>query len=496
MKISIFKKNIVNIDSQAIVLPVFENEKLFGQVAKIDEKMDGFLTTIIKDGYFTPSLGQVHAVYTHNKISAKKIILLGMGKKKDIDEDGLYRAYSSATSYVSKIKIDECTIYLGEQKLKVMQNIVETTLLSLYRFHHHKSKKDRLYLSKINYVIDGKCNQQEIDNIKNVSMSIVEGIYKARDLSNHPSNHMTPKALSREAKMIATGHNISVKIFGEKELDKMGMKLFTSVSKGSDEDAQLAILDYKPKKYQKTIALVGKGLTFDTGGLSLKPTSPIDAMIGMNMDMSGAAAVIGIFEAIKQIKPKNVRVIGAVAAAENMISGKAQKPGDIWKSYNGKTVEVLNTDAEGRLVLADTISFIQKNYEVDYLVDLATLTGACVVALGHEFTGLFSNNQNFANKFIGNSQMSYEKVWQMPITRAYHEEMKGELADLKNIGNGRDAGSCTAAAFLEEFIDLKMAWVHLDIAGTAMLSKPLRSYEFKGGTGVGVKTIIDLIINL
>ena len=270
------------------------------------------------------------------------------------------------------------------------------------------------------------------------------------------------------------------------------MGLLLSVSRGSDEEARWIVIDYKPEKYSQTLALVGKGLTFDSGGLSLKPSSPIDHMLGMNMDMGGAASVIGAIKALKMMNIKNIRIVGVIPATENMISGKAQKPGDVWRSLNGKTVEVLNTDAEGRLVLADAITYVQKNYKPNYLIDLATLTGACVVALGHEYTGLFSNDTVFANKFITNSVNSYEKVWRLPVEQMHHEEIKSDVADIKNLGNG-GAGASSAAAFLEEFIEPSVKWAHLDIAGTASLDHALRAYEIKGGTGAGVKTLVELV---
>lgn len=492
MKIEIVNSKIINIDVPVIVLPVFEDGKMYDQVAEIDKKVDGLISSIIKEGYFTPTLGQVHVLYTFEKIRSKKIVLVGLGKKGKIDNEKLYKAFAAAISYIGKTKIKQCGIYIDKQNEQILQNIIETSLLSLYKFHHHKTKQEETQLKKIYFVVKNNYSKDKMQEISNKAKIIVDAIYCARDLVNHPSNYITPTKLAHETKEILEGKDTKITILGEREMAELGMGLLLSVSRGSDEEAKLIVIDYKPEKYSQTLALVGKGLTFDSGGLSLKPSSPIDHMLGMNMDMGGAASVIGAIKALKMMNIKNIRIVGVIPATENMISGKAQKPGDVWRSLNGKTVEVLNTDAEGRLVLADAITYVQKNYKPNYLIDLATLTGACVVALGHEYTGLFSNDTVFANKFITNSVNSYEKVWRLPVEQMHHEEIKSDVADIKNLGNG-GAGASSAAAFLEEFIEPSVKWAHLDIAGTASLDHALRAYEIKGGTGAGVKTLVELV---
>lgn len=491
MKIGFLKTKLISLSESILVLPIFQKEKFSGQIAEIDKKMDGFITEIIKDGYFDPELGQTHVVYSQNKLKCKKIVLVGLGERKEINIEKLYNAIASAVAYVGKTKAKECAVYLGKQEIDNLQNIAEVAILSLYKVHLHKTEKKDHNLSKINFIIENNYSETELNNIAKTTEITTESIYYARDLVNHPSNIITPKKLAHEAKKLANKENIKTIIFGEREMKKLKMNLLLSVSRGSDEEAQLIILDYKPEKYQKTIALVGKGLTFDTGGVSLKPVQPVDTMLGMNMDMSGAAAVLGTFNMIAQTKPKNIRVIGVIAATENMISGKAQKPGDIWSAYNGKTVEILNTDAEGRLVLADALSYVQEKYKPYYTIDIATLTGACMIALGCEYIGLFGNNQKLIDKIKNITDNSYEKLWPLPINDGFREQLKGEVADLRNIGDGREGGASTGAAFLENFINPKKPWVHLDLAPA--IRKKATSYLNKGGVGSGTKTLIELI---
>jgi len=490
MKIEVIEKKLSTVKTPVLIIPIYKDEKMLGQLSEINTKLGGFIESIIKDGYYTPDLGQVHVVYTYDKIKTKKIVLVGLGAKIDLTDEKLLKAYSAAIAYVGKTKTTHCAIFIGKQSQEALQNIIETSLLALYKFNHHKSKKENHSLTNLEFIIEGKQNIKSINEIIAWSQLVADAIYEARDLANHPSNVITPAKFAKEAKELGKGTAIKTTIFDEKQMAKLGLGLMLSVSRGSDEEAHLIVMDYKPKKYKKTIALIGKGLTFDSGGISIKPS---ENMHEMKMDMSGAAAVLATFKAIKKLKPNNVRIIGAIGATENLPGHQAQKPGDIWKSYNGKTVEVLNTDAEGRLVLADVIGYVQKNYKPEYMIDLATLTGACVVALGHEYAGLFTNSDKLKNMLLEISGKNYEKLWPMPINEAYHEEMKSDIADLRNIGNGREGGASTGAAFLEEFVDPKIAWAHIDIAGTAMLSRPIRAYEYKGGTGAGVKTLLEFV---
>lgn len=489
MKIKIIKEKLISLNSPVLILPVFKDEGFTGQAGEIDKKLGGFLQGIISDGYYSPDLGQVHVVYTHDKIKTKKIVLAGLGKREGLDSEKTYRALSSAISYVSRTKTSHLSVFVGDESSEELQKIIETGILSLYNFHYHKSKKEEHSIARLDFVIEGKYDENKMKDISDRAVVVADAICKARDLANHPSNVLTPTRFVEESRALVKDSQIKLEVFDEKQMEKLGMGLFLSVSRGSDEDAYTIIFDYKPKKFTKTIALIGKGITFDSGGISIKPS---DNMHEMKMDMSGAAAVFAVFSAIKKIKPEGIRIVGVIGVTENLPGHKAQKPGDIWKSYKGKTVEVLNTDAEGRLVLADLLAYADKVYRPEYMIDLATLTGACVVALGHQYSGLFTNNDKLRKILLSVSDNIYDKLWHMPIDEAFHDEIKSDVADLKNLG-GREGGASTAAAFLEEFVNKETAWAHIDIAGTAMISKPLRAYESKGGTGAGVKMLIEFI---
>jgi leucyl aminopeptidase len=309
----------------------------------------------------------------------------------------------------------------------------------------------------------------------------------ARDLVNDPANIVTPAYLAAAAKKIAAQYKMKFKACSRAEVEKMKMGAFLAVAKGSDTPPSFITLDYNPRGAKETVVLVGKGLTFDSGGISLKPG---EGMEGMKGDMAGGAAVLAMMMGVAEMRLKR-RVVALVPATENMPSGHATRPGDIVKTMSGKTVEILNTDAEGRLILLDALTFAER-YRPDAVFDFATLTGACVVALGHVASGLFGNNDALISLVEESSKESGERVWHMPIWDEYNEMMKGELADLKNTG-GRWGGACSAAAFLGNFAT-KYPWVHLDIAGTAQIDKPAK-YLAKGASGAPVRLMLNLLKN-
>lgn len=315
----------------------------------------------------------------------------------------------------------------------------------------------------------------------------------ARDLVNTPSTHMTPRTLAAKAKEIAAGSKaVTVNVLGAAEIQRLGMEAYAAVGRGSDEPPQFIHLTYRPQgqgsKPAPKVVLIGKGLTFDSGGYSLKTA---EGMETMKMDMAGAAAVLGVFSALAAWQPR-VEVHGIIAACENLVSGRAMKPGDIVRAKNGKTIEILNTDAEGRLTLADALSYAV-DLKPDAIIDLATLTGACVVALGEEVAGLFSNTEPLAQALMDATRLSGEPLWRMPLRPEYRELLKGEIADLNNIGSkGRAAGAITAALFLQEFVGTA-SWAHLDIAGPAYAEKQALSYIPAGGTGFGVRTLLHYL---
>jgi len=314
------------------------------------------------------------------------------------------------------------------------------------------------------------------------------GTIFARDLVNEPSSTMTPTALARAAKALAKQKTITCTVFGKKEITKFGMGAFLGVTKGSDEEPKFIKLVYKAPNAAHTICLVGKGITYDSGGLSLKPSTGMETM---KCDMAGAAAILGVFEALAFIKP-NIQVVGLIAACENMPSGHAIKPGDVVRAMNGKTIEVLNTDAEGRLILADALSYAEKFVKSAYTIDIATLTGACMVALGEDVAGVFANDDGLATGLLQASAIAGEKFWRLPLEKAYEADLKSPIADIQNISKVRYGGAINGALFLKEFVGENTKWAHLDIAGPAFAEKETAISRF-GGTGFSVRTLLSFI---
>jgi leucyl aminopeptidase len=317
--------------------------------------------------------------------------------------------------------------------------------------------------------------------------SVAKHVNGARTIAHLPANHFTPEDFVKRSKEIAKEDKLKVTVFDEPALKKMGMNGILSVCEGSDKKAKMILVDYNPKGAKKTLAIVGKGLTFDSGGISLKPPAE---MHEMKYDMCGAGATIHAIGAIAELKTK-IRIVAAIGAAENMPDAKAIKPGDVYTAYNGLTVEVQNTDAEGRLVLGDVLSYVSKKIKPDFIVDLATLTGAAIIALGHEAAALLSNNTGLAESIKQASLESDDRIWELPMWDEYGEDLKSDIADLKNISGGRGAGTITGAMYLKNFVDESIPWAHIDIAGTAWRKKASGT-QSNGSTGYGVRLLVEL----
>jgi len=318
---------------------------------------------------------------------------------------------------------------------------------------------------------------------------MAEAVLFARTLVSEPSNVLTPERMAEEAKKVAKEGGLEIKVYGPKECEKMGMGAYLAVAKGSAHEARFIHLSYKPKGAKFHLGLVGKGLTFDSGGLSIKPA---DGMGAMKSDMSGSAAVLGAMKAIAALKPK-VAVDAVMAMAENMPDGAAYRPGDVLKAMNGKTIEVLNTDAEGRLTLADALTYVQRQ-KVDAVIDLATLTGACVVALGPDFSGAMGNDQTLVDEVLAAAKESGDEIWQLPLPAAYNKYIKSDVADVANISRIRWGGALTAGLFLQNFIKDGTPWLHLDIAGPALRDDDGTDAHKGEGSGVGVRTLVRYVL--
>jgi leucyl aminopeptidase len=379
---------------------------------------------------------------------------------------------------------------LTEKKNKVVQAVVEGALLGLYQYTPYKTvgREDIKEMEQLNIVAEEE-NYSIVESAVKNAQIITAGVYFARDLISAPSNEMTPTIMAKKAEEVARRKNVSCKVLDKAKIKKMGMNSLLGVASGSNEEPKFIILEYSGgKRSEAPVVLVGKGLTFDSGGISIKPAEKMDEM---KTDMSGGAAVMGAIMVAADLRlPLNI--IGLIPATENMPSGTAYKPGDILKSFSGKTIEVINTDAEGRLILADALAYASK-YSPAAIIDVATLTGACIIALGDDVIGMLGTDENLNDKIKKASQETGELAWELPLWEHYSELIKSDIADYKNTG-GRAAGTITAATFLSKFVG-DFPWVHLDIAGPAWSSKD-KSYIPKGASGVAVRLITEYLRDL
>lgn len=425
-------------------------------------------------------------------------ILVGIGSKESLSIEKYRRAVGKAIRTAISLHCSSVAVELpsanmfGQSVEYVAEQTTIISLMATYHFDEFITQEDRKETPLTSIVLCAGAKEKSAvqKGIKEGEV-IAHSVNKARHWVDSPPLHLTPEYLAQKAKDIAKEQGLTVTVFDEKQIVKMGMGGLAAVSRGSDIDCQLVVLEYHaPKKNAPTVAFVGKGITFDSGGLSLKPAQSMETM---KEDMSGAAAVIAAFEVLAQLKP-NINIIGITPLSENLPSGKATKPGDIIRFYNGKTAEIKNTDAEGRLILADALSYAVKHYKPDAIIDLATLTGACAYALGPFYSGLMSQHDKLVEKINKAAELSGDQVWRLPMGDDYKKAIKSDVADICNIGDGRiKAGAITAAHFLQHFVE-DIPWAHLDIAGTAF-DVPNISYYRSGATGVGVRLLVALAMN-
>ena len=483
-----FKKYIDNTKIELLVIGVFFND--MPDFGFLDSSNKTILKDAIKTDSFKGEKGEALSVYGKNGI--KRVLLYGLGSKKKNNAESLRVSGANIYKYANLKKIKSLSLYLNSFKLKKdgsFQSILEGIYLGSYFFDSHqepKNKKEKI-TQKIDLITEGFSSSNAKKSI-DTAQALIKGVSLARDLGNEPANICTPTYIANSATEISKAKNMKAKIFDVKEFEKMNLGSFYGVARGAKEPAKFIIVEYSGgKKGDPAIALIGKGLTFDTGGISLKPSPKMDEM---KFDMCGSATVMGVMKAVSILQPK-INIVFAIGSTENMPGGDAQRPGDIVTAHNGKTIEVLNTDAEGRLVLADVLSYINKNYKPKTMIDFATLTGAVIVALGHRATGLMGNNSNLISSIKKSSKETGEKVWELPLWDEYTDDIKSKYADIKNIGSG-GAGTITAGAFLKEFVG-DTPWCHLDIAGTAWGVKASGYNPDFGATGVAVRLIYDFI---
>jgi leucyl aminopeptidase len=416
--------------------------------------------------------------------------LFGIGKESEINRESVRKVAGSISNYSLANQIQEFTVNSEVPKISnfhTVESITEGILLGQYRFDKYKTGP-KIKLKQVSILTNSKENG--LDKIIKESTIICDSTNYVRDLQTENADVATPLYLEKQAKDIAKKHKLKIKVLDEKILKKLGAGLILAVGKGSKYPPRIIILEYKGNPHSKeTLAIVGKGITFDSGGINLKPTGYIETM---KTDMSGAATVLGTIQAAAQLKLKK-NLIAVVSTAENAIGSEAYKPGDVFKSFSGKTVEIGNTDAEGRLVLADALTYIEKNLKPTKIIDIATLTGAVIVALGDYVAGMSGTDSKMISALKEAGENTHERVWELPLYKDYISEVKSDTADFNNINYGRSAGCIMGAAFLSKFVE-KTPWTHLDIAGTSWLDKP-RDYYQKGATGFGVRLLIEYLKN-
>lgn len=475
------------------VIPFYED--LFSNPPiQLSEKIKKILEQVC-GREFKGRLEEAYVLPTFLEKGPSKIVLTGLGKRNEFELDSVRRAYGRAALKVEEMKFSSTCIPIPSFPYDIdstIQAIVEGILLSLYRFDRYKSEKEKQALEDVYFLVEDESKASSIQHSIDVAEKICRGVYTARDIANMPSNDCYPEKLAEIALEVGRRAGFKVRIYKIDELVEMKMGGIIAVGSGSIHKPVLIEMEYDGTvgREDKPYIIVGKAVTFDSGGISIKPSEKMEEM---KYDKSGGAAVIGIMEVAALLKLP-IKLIGLVPCVENMPSGTAYRPGDILRFRNGKTAEIISTDAEGRLILADALAYaVEKNPKA--VIDLATLTGACIIALGTHASGLFTNNKELAEKMMRSSEKTGEKTWQLPLWRQYKEQIKSDVADLKNVG-GRPAGAITAAAFLSEFVK-DTSWIHLDIAGTAYTQETSeqKSYIPKGATGVGVRLIIDYLVN-
>ena len=498
MNIKVSHVDLLSYKGDALIVNLFEKlKKPGGATGAVDAALGGVISGLIRDGQIKGKLEEATVVPTYGNLPVKKVIVVGLGSKKDFDLDRVRRVTAAGCRAAQAAGASRVATILhgagagGIDPRDAAQAVAEGAKLGLYRFDKYLNipKEDRpAQVKELTIVERDKAKGAALKRGVTQGQIMADAGLFARDLINEPPNVVFPREMAKRARAALKDLPVSVRVLGRKDLDRLKMGAYIGVTIGSVQEPQLIVMTYRGNpKSKKALALVGKGVTFDSGGLSLKPSS---SMTGMKGDMSGAANVIAAMTAIGKLKPK-VNVTAYAPCVENMPDGAAQRVDDIRTAMNGKTIEIANTDAEGRLILADTILYAKKQ-GCEALIDIATLTGACVMALGEVRSGAFTNDEKLLGKLKAASDKTGEKLWHMPTDDEYKELNKSEVADIKNVG-GRYAGATTAALFLGFFVE-DTPWVHLDIAGTYTYDKP-RSYYPTGATGQVTRTLVQFVLD-
>ncbi len=471
---------------------VLENsDKVLG-LPKFDSKTTSAINQSLKD--MEGKLGKLSIIPMPGKNPVQRILLAGIGKKESLTKDTIRFVSGKIAQKARELKLSEFSIILPPsfvtESISAVSQIIEGTKMALYKFE--KFKTEKVDTSPNLTIIVSKSNK--ISKAVKIAEIVADGAIFTKSIANLPPNECTPTTLANFAKSMSKKNKMKCSIISEPELKKKGFGGISAVGQGSNNQPKLIILEHNHgRKNDKPIVLVGKAVTFDTGGISLKPGAAMDEM---KFDKCGGCTVLGIMKSVSELKLP-INVVGIVPSVENMPGGESYRPGDIIKLYSGKTAEILNTDAEGRLILADALSYGEKHYSPKAIIDFATLTGACIVALGTNVAAIVSNDEKLTKKINESSKRTTEEIWELPLNQDYMDMIKSDVADMKNVGIGKAAGTITAAAFLKNAIE-KTSWAHIDIAGVAWTqgSTKEKSYNPKGATGFGVRLILDYLQNV
>lgn len=492
MKVDIIDSHLDELKTEAVVIMLTKEQlKSHG----VESKLISTIDRAIKREDFRAEPRQLVSSYIDENLNADILVLVGLGKEKELNLNNFRNALSKAVDEMKSNKVKEFGVLVPEFKNidfdQLVVAITEGAVLSNYFFGKYKSVKEKLnFIDRVTLVHDWKNEKEKFESLIEKTIKICENTMLTRDLINENSDVATPEYIADIAKNVSTG-KLTCRIMDEKEIKDSKLGLITAVGQGSRFPPRMVIMEYNGDESSKEkTALIGKGITFDTGGMNLKPTGAIETM---KTDMSGAATVIYTMKTLNELNVK-ANVIAVVPLCENMIGPQSYKPGDVVTSYSGITVEIGNTDAEGRLILADAISYTKEKFKPNLMVDVATLTGSIVGTFGEHIIGLFTNEDKFADLIHRAGEITYERVWRLPLYKEYSDEMKSNVADINNISKGKYAGATTGAAFLAKFYK-NAKWAHLDIAGMAWLDKK-RNYLPRGATGVGVRLLTNYFENL
>lgn len=493
MKIEVVQGELQSFQADTLIVNLFSGvEQPGGGTGAVDAALGGQISDLIRQGDVTGKAGELTVLYPRGAVGAGRVIVVGLGKAAEFDAEAARRAAGKAALRARELGSDTIATIVhgagagGLDAAAAAAATAEGTLLALYRYDAPREKKDEARQpERVVLVENDAARVPAMQEAVALAAAVSEGVFLARDLVNGPSNIVTPEYMAASARELADTYGFSITVGDRSWAEEQQMGAFLGVSAGTAREPAFIVLEHNPTRSEEApVVLVGKGLTFDTGGISLKPAANMQNMIS---DMGGAAAVLGTMKAVGEAGLQR-RVVAIAACTENMPDGNSFRPGDVLTASNGKTIEITNTDAEGRLVLADALAYAAR-YSPAAVVDLATLTGACVVALGNDTAaGLFSNDDGLRDQFVAAGNATFERAWPMPIFPEHSREMKSDVADLTNASGNRAGGACTAAAFLKEFTDYP--WVHLDIAGMAFSGKA-QPYSSKGATGYGVRLLMN-----